>query len=310
MKIIIFKTGALGDVLRTSYFAKYLRMTNRYTKIDWLTDKTALPLIRHNPYIDTVYTQNTFSVSNYDRIYSLDDEKNIVELTKGVPPENITGAYFHKDQLTYTRDSADWFDMGLISELGKTTADAMKKTNTKSHIEIFENIFDVKKVRPNSNLNCQRDANKYRQVCITPAAGKRWPSKSLLEKELLKLIQLIANQGKSIKIVGTEVDFLQYNTAMQNFPDLFAIVDSIQELSNEIYNSGTHITADTLSLHIGQSLGKKMVSFFAPTSAAEIPSIQNIKICSTARDYCSYSANANNETITADRIYNALNHYI
>jgi heptosyltransferase II len=310
LKVIILKTGALGDVLRTSYFTKYLRLSNKCSQIDWYTDESALPLIKSNPYINKIFTRNEFAASDYDRVYSLDDEEQIIQLTNGVPLEKITGAHLYKDRLDYTHDSAYWFDMGLISKLGKKTADKIKKQNQKSHIEIFEKIFQVNNVTPNSYLNCQKNLTLYRQICITPAAGKRWPSKSLRAEELLKLVRQVTRQGQSFKIVGTTADLQQYRGALDKFEKCLVVVNSIEELSNEIFNSDIQITADTLALHIGQSLGKKMISFFSATSATEIPSMQNLKICSTAGDYCSYNPNANNQTITADRIYDALINYL
>ncbi|HLU38748.1 MAG TPA: glycosyltransferase family 9 protein, partial [Planctomycetota bacterium] len=63
------------------------------------------------------------------------------------------------------------------------------------------------------------------------------------------------------------------------------------------------ITSDSLALHIALARRRRVVAFFAPTSAAEID-VWDLgeKIVSTAPDYCSYRPDADNSTITPERI--------
>ena len=58
MKVLIVKHGALGDVVRTSYFVGPLR--EKYgaeLKLFWITSIGAKPLIARNPYIDHIVTR-------------------------------------------------------------------------------------------------------------------------------------------------------------------------------------------------------------------------------------------------------------
>ena len=49
--------------------------------------------------------------------------------------------------------------------------------------------------------------------------------------------------------------------------------------------------------------GRSVVVFFAPTSAAEIELYgRGEKVVSTSADYCSYKADADNSSITAERL--------
>jgi heptosyltransferase-2 len=71
------------------------------------------------------------------------------------------------------------------------------------------------------------------------------------------------------------------------------------------------ITADTLAMHLAIAQRIPSVSFFAPTSAAEINTFgRGLKVVSTAPDYCNYRSNADNSTITAGRIFEALMHLV
>ena len=63
------------------------------------------------------------------------------------------------------------------------------------------------------------------------------------------------------------------------------------------------ISSDSLAMHLAISQGVRTVAFFAPTSAIEIDGFGRLmKLASTAPDYCSYKRDADNSTITADRL--------
>ena len=63
------------------------------------------------------------------------------------------------------------------------------------------------------------------------------------------------------------------------------------------------ITSDSLALHLAVAKSVPFLAFFAPTSAAEIDVGDfGTKLVSTAPDYASYLANADNRSITSERI--------
>jgi heptosyltransferase-2 len=63
-------------------------------------------------------------------------------------------------------------------------------------------------------------------------------------------------------------------------------------------------------MHLAVSQRIPTIAFFAPTSAAEIDSFGLVlKIASTSPDYCSYRPMADNSTITAERIIQAVRMY-
>jgi heptosyltransferase-2 len=68
------------------------------------------------------------------------------------------------------------------------------------------------------------------------------------------------------------------------------------------------ISSDSLALHLGIAQRVPFVAFFAPTSAAEIDDFGlGVKITSTSTDYCSYKKDADNSSLTADRLLEACN---
>ncbi len=80
----------------------------------------------------------------------------------------------------------------------------------------------------------------------------------------------------------------------------------ILEFAALIKNLDYLISSDSLALHLAIAQKIKNLSFYAPTSAQEIGTFgTGIKIQSTADDYCSYKKDADNTTITVERICNA-----
>ena len=155
MRILIVKHGALGDVVRTSYFAGALRRKfGQKLELFWLTAPAAESLLIDNPYIDRLTTKFTdLEKIEFDVVYSLDDEAPVVTAVTKLNAKKLTGAVLENGQLTYTADTSQWFDMGLLSKFGKARADEMKKLNTCGHAEIFQKIFEVDNVQPEFFLN-------------------------------------------------------------------------------------------------------------------------------------------------------------
>ena len=55
--VLIVKTGALGDVVRTSHFAGALRECfGAALRLSWITSESAAPLLARNPHIDDLWT--------------------------------------------------------------------------------------------------------------------------------------------------------------------------------------------------------------------------------------------------------------
>ena len=61
--------------------------------------------------------------------------------------------------------------------------------------------------------------------------------------------------------------------------------------------------SDSLAMHLAIAQGVPVTAFFAPTSAAEIELYgRGEKVLSTAPDYCSYRPDADNSSLTTERL--------
>ena len=326
MNILIVKHGALGDVVRTSYFAESLRLKfGQDLKLFWITSTAALPLLISNPNIDFLTDKFSDLIKiNFDHIYSLDDEVNVVSEVSTLVTKSITGAILGANNLDYTKDSSPWFDMGLLSKLGSVEADRLKKDNVLGHAEIFRKIFAVNVVKPHLHIdNIDQDLlpkflldTECFFIGINPYAGGRWPSKELTDYELeclLKELSGLVSTANKVKIVlfGAGLDRSRNQLIADKLQILSVFVadtdESIIKFAQYISRMNIMITSDSLALHFSIAQKIPTLAFFSPTSAAEIDGFSTCeKLISTSTDYCSYKKNANNTSITSKRIIKAI----
>lgn len=327
--ILIVKNGALGDVVRTSFFAKPLRtqstLGDSYVKLYWLTAPQSVPLLRFNPYIDVIATDpNEIKDIQFEEIYSLDDETDVLAKVTKFHAHKIVGASLNSEGAKgYCDRSAPWFDMGLLSRYGKDYADNLKRLNNRSHSEIFKEIFRVDQV----DFNFYNSGYLNNNVCdliqclsegkiaigLNAFAGKRWAAKALPDKELPKLAQklsLLTINGQSVHLflIGSgqdlirNQDFVKSDAAPKNITALNTD-GNILDLAAAVRSLKLLVTTDSLCLHLAVGQQVPTVAFFAPTSAAEIENLSYIrKLKSLSDDYCNYKPNADNSTLTSERI--------
>ena len=322
MNILVVKHGALGDVVRTSYFARALREKwGPGLRLSWITAPSSLPLLRFHPQIDDLFTSfDEAKAVEYDRIYSLDDEQDILEGVAQLHSGAVTGAFIRDGITSYSEDSASWFDMGLLSRFGKTRADELKKLNGRGHAAIFSEVFDVPIVIPEFHGNSRLERWAADEFCgpstlvgINPFAGGRWPSKELRIDEVKALVSSILSgetpfgPGCRVVMIGAGADHQRNLQLASAFPGARVLVpntdDSILRLAAVIRRVDAMITSDSLAMHLAISQGVPTLAFFAPTSAQEIDDFGLVKkVVSTASDYCSYRKDADNSSITAARL--------
>jgi len=264
---------------------------------------------------------------SFDIVYSLDDELDILEGVAKLRARRVVGAYMNREGVTYSAESAPWFDMGLRSMFGKARADQLKLLNDRGHGQIFSEIFEVSAPVPEffgdpllETEYAERLDNIRPIVRINPFSGGRWPAKELLRNELRSLVQSLLQRPspcegvRSVGLIGAGLDRVR-NLELAGEIDservhVFDTDRSVLALAALVRNLDLLITSDSLAMHLGVSQRIPTIAFFAPTSAAEIDSFGLVvKIASTFPDYCSYRPMADNSTITAERIIQAVRTY-
>ena len=323
MHILIVKRGALGDVVRTSYFASALkRRWGTDLRLSWLTAPPAMPLLKFNPHIDDIWTSFEQCASHqFNMVFSFDDELDALKGVARLDSACFTGALLDEaGKATYTEDANEWFDMGLLSRFGKTRADELKKKNRSGHVEIFSKIFGVDDVKPEffGDQTLEAWAASWLSVPglhigINPFAGGRWPSKELRLGELRNVVRALLeiDAGKHgvihLTLFGAGEDLTRNHALVAEFADprlrAAETDDSVLRFAALIGRLDYLVTSDSLALHLAVAQGVPFMAFFSPTSAAEIDGFGvGRKLISHASDYCSYRKNADNSSITSTRV--------
>lgn len=332
MKILIIKWAALGDVIRTSYILPGMYKKYNNPDIYWFTARGAVDLLRYNPYVYRVITQDTckevFKKESFDLVISLDEENHILKHLKKIHCRELFGAYLTgKGDAVYTKNSRQWFDMGLISRFGKQKADALKKENKKEHNQIFSEMLGIKIKKPefyNSGVIETKMkklfSGKYFNIGLNSAAGTRWPSKQLELSETVELINKlltlkINGRHPRIHLLGGKEETNRHTHLRKQFKNGklndTGNNNTLLEFAGIIKNLDYVITSDSLALHMAISQDIPNLSFYAPTPKEEIGVFKTgVKIKSASKDYASYDPNADNSSITAKRIYASFSKHI
>src|SRR5690606_6565214 len=96
--------------------------------------------------------------------------------------------------------------------------------------------------------------------------------------------------------------------ALERHADELAVLDAgtdngLLEFAALVDACDLLVTSDSLALHVALARGVPLVAFFAPTSADEIELYGlGEKVRSTAPDYCSYRPDADNSSLTPERL--------
>jgi heptosyltransferase-2 len=341
--ILVIKTAALGDVLRTTSILPGLRKSMPDATITWATAPGAVDLVRTHPLVSEVIALDAqrpddvdawaarLSRRTFERVISLDDEAPLCKLATRMQTNRLSGAHELPDGTrAYTPDVAEWFDMGLLSVHGKARADELKIANTKSQPRIYADMLGIEMGKPELHLpgDVRATARELARrqglgpavpsVGLNTGAGGRWVSKQLSVERTVELARLLAHD------LERSVRFLVLGGASELERNRAILAGLAQAgLGDVAVDAGCDnallpfaalvglckllVTSDSLALHMAVALDVRVVAFFAPTSAAEIELYGlGEKVVSTAADYCSYRADADNSSITPERLRDAV----
>ncbi|MEK6915963.1 MAG: glycosyltransferase family 9 protein [Nanoarchaeota archaeon] len=248
MRTLIIKTGALGDVVRTTVLLNEIE-----GDIYWITKKNADDLLQSDKITKKIFVENMNDVESlkdiyFDIVLSLEEDKEILKSLDKFRFGKLIGVYLDKNEnFDYTPEGKEWFDMSLASIYGKDGADSLKKKNRKSHAQIFIEMLG-------KEFNGQEyDMGYEPKICsgvigIISECKGIWPSKAWSGYETLK--KLLEDEGYEVRNLGMK-------------PTLMEHIEDIN--SCEVVVCG-----DTLGMHIALALKKKVVSLFNCTSPYEI----------------------------------------
>ena len=247
-RTLIVKLGAPGDVVRTTPLLRALK-----GRVTWVTSPESASLLPRNGRLEVLTPDRAARLSGrrYDLVLCLDDDGAASRIAALPRARKHVGARLGSDGvLGYTADSRSWFDMSLISRLGRTKADRLKLANRRSW---QEHLFGMAGLRYDGEEYWIRRPKRLpragrRIVGLETRAGERWP---------IKRWPRYGELERALRAHGTRT--LRF-TWKKDIPSHAAAVDRCDVV----------VCGDTLTMHLALALGKKVVALFLCTPPAEI----------------------------------------
>lgn len=250
-KVLIIKTGASGDVVRTTVLLHAFAQDS----VTWITNPINVDLLPHDrPEHLHITTPNDFVASpekHYDIVISLDDEKKCAEIASIVSSKELYGAYLEDGKVKYQGKDVTWFDMSLISQFGIEEANARKKINQLSYQQL---IFQLLGWRFNEEpylINNDIHIEKYpKRIGLEARSGDRWPTKVWHKYD--QLATWLSHEGYE--------------------PFFFTKKPTMQAFMQDVASCEAIVTGDTLAMHLALAFEIPNITIFTCTSHTEIES--------------------------------------
>ena len=247
MNVLIIKLGATGDVVRTT------PLIRRFAgNITWVTEAKNEPLlqgVRDNLRCLSWEERSKALDQRYDLAVNLEDTMDAALFLKSVRCSEIFGAYADSGNLLrYTKNSASWFDLSLISAYGKEQADKLKFQNRRTYQEmIFEGLafrFAGEKYVLPQPIGTELTGD----VAIAADSGPVWPMKKWAYYANLRYE--LEHQGLKVNILPERSSLLEHLSDVQNHRCL--------------------VGGDSLPMHFALGTETRCVTLFTCTSPWEI----------------------------------------
>ncbi len=315
--VLIVKSAALGDVLRTTSLLPALK--RRFGgKIWWLTAPGAVPLLAGNPLIDRVATLSSLPGRKFPVVLSLEEDPALaraaVESCAGV----LVGIYPEGRRLRYTPSSAKYYDMSLLNpdpDGGHSGADALKKANRLTYAELWLSALGLprRRVPPRLVLSkaerrraaawLSRAKLKRAPIALNAGAGSRWPAKQLDERRAAAVARALAVLGRPVVLLGGADERERNARIAKESGALAAPVQSLRDFAALVERCAAVVTTDSLALHVATALRRPAIVLVGPTSSAELDVFgKGEKILPPSACPCFYKANCMRERHCLDQI--------
>lgn len=246
MRTLIIKLGATGDVVRTTTL---LHVING--KIDWLTSDLNQIMLKDSKVENIIPWSKRQSLKGkqYDLIINLEDDPEPAKIVNELSYGELVGAFLkNKEEMAYTDNFSDWFDLSLISRFGRKKADELKLINRQTFQEIIFKCLGHSFCGQFYHLPKSKKTNLEGDIAIARDSGAVWPMKKWAYFDQLK---------NELEKRGYKVNFL---------PVRSIILEHIQDVQNHRYL----ISGDSLPMHIALGSCIKCLSIFICTSPWEI----------------------------------------
>ncbi|MEK6820253.1 MAG: radical SAM protein, partial [Nanoarchaeota archaeon] len=266
MKVLIIKTGyseildeekdsrtvSLGDVLRTTVLLNLYKDEH----VTWVTDEKAFPLLESNPHINRLLpydftTALQLESEEFDILINLEKVPGICALSDKIRAWRRYGFRFDKrTEKAEAYDSA--FDILAVGYDSKS-----KKANTSPFQELLFRAVGQAWNGEEYVLGYKPKTTEEYDVALNTKAGYKWPSKEWTKEQWDKLEEMLTRQGLKV-------------TRQDKQPPESEILTNLYRYMDWINSAQIIVSNDSLGMHLGIALKKKVLGLFGPTPHREV----------------------------------------
>jgi heptosyltransferase-2 len=263
-KVLIIKTGysevldergnsrkvSLGDILRTTCLL-HLYKKDRVT---WVTDQYAFPLLEENQFIENLLpydftTALQLKYEEFDTVINLEKVPGICALADQIHAWKKYGFRFNRRE-GYAEAYDKAFDVLAVS-----SDPILKKENKKTAQELLFEMVGSKWNGEEYILGYKPKTKENYDIGLNTIIGQKWPTKAWPKEKWDKLEGELVNGGYSV----TRQDKQSKE-----------ILEDLNKYIEWINSSNTIVSTDSLGLHLGIVLKKKVIGLFGPTPSSEV----------------------------------------
>ena len=318
-KILIIKLDAIGDVLRTTSILPPIRKKYPDAFITWCTKSNAAQLFINNNFVDEVITFEEdalfrINVEEYDIVINLDTSKISSSIAASANSKSKIGFVLNKKGYVEATSKAanKWLEMSAFDDL--------KKENKQTHQEIMYEILDLDTTKIAQPILYLSDAdlekgnslaekwNLHKELTtigLNVGVGNKWPNKGWPNKKWEELIEVLDSKNYQLLLLGGQEEKKLMARLCSKYIFLIdtGYNNSLVEFAAIVKQCDMLITADSLALHIGTALNKKIIALFGPTSINEIDLFgRGIKVTAPDDCKCYYNRYCSEEVSCMEKI--------
>jgi heptosyltransferase-2 len=264
-KVLIIKTGyseilhneensrkvSLGDVLRTTPLL-HLYKDNSIT---WVTDSEAFPLLEGNKFIDKLLpydftTALQLEAEEFDTVINLEKIPGICALADKIRARKNRYGFTFNSQT----GNAEAYDKAY-DVLAVSADPILKKENMKTFQELLFEMVGAKWKGEEYILRYKFQTKEVYDIGLNTLVGQKWPTKEWSKENWDCLEKMLSDKG--------------YNITRQD-KQTKKVLNNLYSYMDWINSCKTIISNDSLGMHLGIALKKKVFGLFGPTPYKEV----------------------------------------
>jgi len=263
-KTLIIKTGysefldkknnsrevSLGDVLRITPLLHLYKEDD----VTWIADKYVFPLLEKNHFIKNLVHLDWIAAEQlkseeFDNVINLEKIPGICALSDKIRARKSRYGFTFNSQTGGVEVYERAFDVLTVCLDTK-----VKRENKKFHQELLFEAVGKKWHGEEYVLGYKPKSRKSYDICLNTTVGRKWPTKEWPPEKWDKLERILIDSGFNV----TRQD--KQKNVLLNLYDYIKWVNSCKLI----------ISGDTLGMHLGIALKKKVLGLFGPTPYKEV----------------------------------------